>query len=101
VSLWEVNDGSTNILMQAFYKNLSAGMDKAEALRQTKLEYIGISKGISAHPAFWSAFIQLGDSAPIDMHGGGGGSWWLFWAIGAAAALGLGAVIWYKRGSSR
>jgi hypothetical protein len=65
VSLWEVNDGSTNILMQFFYKNLSAGMDKAEALRQAKLEYIGDAKGTAAHPAFWAAFIQLGDNRPI------------------------------------
>jgi len=99
VSLWEVNDGSTNILMQLFHQNLSAGMDKAEALRQAKLAYIANAKGTAAHPAFWSAFIQLGDSAPINMHSGG--SWWLIWAIGAVVALGLGAVIWYKRGSSR
>ncbi len=68
VTLWQVNDASTAKIMQLFYKNLSAGMDKAAALRQAKLSYIKESKAQSdfmAHPAFWAAFVQLGDSSPI------------------------------------
>jgi CHAT domain-containing protein/Tfp pilus assembly protein PilF len=95
VSLWEVNDGSTKILMQLFYSNLAAGMDKSEALRQAKLKYINDANGSAAHPAFWSAFVQVGDSEPINMYGGG--SKWLFWAIGAAVALGLIGVVLYAR----
>jgi CHAT domain-containing protein len=95
VSLWEVNDGSTNILMGFFYSNLAAGMDKAEALRQAKLKYISNANNSSAHPAFWSAFVQVGDSEPINMYGSG--SKWLFWAIGAVAALGLMGAVLYAR----
>ena len=65
VSLWQVNDGSTAIIMKAFYKNLADGMNKAEALRKAKLSYLQQAKGIMAHPVFWSPFIQLGDSKPI------------------------------------
>ena len=85
VSMWQVNDASTSLIMQGFYQNLAKGMDKAEALRQAKLEYIrkvgGVDGGgdgrygrpsvstitatIAAHPAFWAPFIQLGDSRPI------------------------------------
>ncbi|MCP4440090.1 MAG: CHAT domain-containing protein [Aureispira sp.] len=67
VSLWSVNDDATSRIMQAFYKNLSAGVSKPEALRQAKLDYIQKGKGIAGHPAFWSPFIQLGDESPVQL----------------------------------
>jgi filamentous hemagglutinin family protein len=36
-SLWEVNDPGALVLMTLFYKNLSTGMTKAEALKQAQL----------------------------------------------------------------
>ena len=102
VSLWQVNDGSTSAIMQAFYKNLAKGMDKAEALRQAKLEYIKMAGGvgdgrygrsvstitntIAAHPAFWAPFIQLGDSQPITVETKGPSSQ-LWWLVGAGGLL--------------
>jgi len=65
VSLWQVNDYSTAIVMQYFYQYLADGSTKDAALRQAKLNYLNRSEGLAAHPAFWSAFIQLGDSRPI------------------------------------
>ncbi|BDS14067.1 CHAT domain-containing protein [Aureispira anguillae] len=65
VSLWQVHDFSTALLMQDFYANLMTEMNKAEALRQAKMTYMDHAKGITAHPAFWSAFIPIGDSSPI------------------------------------
>ena len=70
VSLWQVNDASTAKIMQYFYKNLGSGLDKAEALRQAKLKYISENKenaAAMAHPAFWAAFVQLGDSRPVKL----------------------------------
>jgi CHAT domain-containing protein len=68
VSLWEVNDLTTSILMPSFYENLAQGSNKAQALRQTKLNYIRSAQGVAAHPAFWSAFVQMGDSRAIDIN---------------------------------
>ena len=65
VSLWQVNDGSTSMIMNFFYKNLKKGLNKAEALRQAKLAYIKDSRGITGHPALWSPFIQLGNKNAI------------------------------------
>lgn len=65
VSLWQVNDNATSLIMQSFYKNLAKGMDKATALQQAKLDYMGDGDGIAAHPAFWAPFVQLGDDSPI------------------------------------
>lgn len=66
VSLWQVNDGSTAIIMKSFYQYLAQGMDKAAALRQAKLDYLDGATTIIAHPAFWSPFIQLGNDAPVN-----------------------------------
>jgi CHAT domain-containing protein len=51
-SLWAVNDGSTSLLMQQFYKNLSTDKQpstKAEALRQAQLSLL--TKQVSAQDA--------------------------------------------------
>ena len=77
VSMWQVNDGSTALIMQNFYQNLSTGMDKAEALRTAKLDYIQAAQGIAAHPAFWAPFIQLADAQPIQLNTKGSVQPWL------------------------
>ena len=80
VSLWQVNDVSTAKIMNSFYLNLSDGMNKATALRHAKLDYLKNTKGITGHPAFWSPFIQLGDSRPIYLKTRVS---WLTWGVGA------------------
>lgn len=93
VSLWQVNDASTSRLMQSFYKNISNNMTKDEALRLAKLEYIETASDIAAHPAFWSPFIQIGDSRAIKIKKTGGLLKWfigfggLFFLIGAVYLL--------------
>jgi CHAT domain-containing protein/predicted negative regulator of RcsB-dependent stress response len=59
-SLWDVDDNATKELMIHFYRNiLEKSMDKAEALRQAKLELIRGKKYRS--PSFWSAFVMYGE----------------------------------------
>jgi len=48
-------------------------MNKAEALRQAKLDYIKSAEGFLGHPAFWSPFVQLGDSRVIELDKKGAG----------------------------
>jgi CHAT domain-containing protein len=76
VSLWEVEDEATSLLMRRFYENwrgkyederagrVGAPMPKAEALREAKVwlrvytdEY---GDQPYEHPFFWSAFILIG-----------------------------------------
>ena len=75
VSLWQVNDQSTSIIMQNFYENLCNEMTKDEALRQAKLSFMANATGWAAHPAFWAPFIQQGDSGSIKIFKKGG-TWW-------------------------
>ena len=86
VSLWQVNDYSTAIIMRAFYKNLSTGMDKAEALRAAKFQYLKESQAPLNHPAFWSPFIQMGDSQPIQIQEKGA-DWMLYAVVGGMFML--------------
>src|SRR6266851_3257916 len=66
-SLWNVNDESTSLFMESFYKGLKAGLPKAEALRQARLETMqrhaksavtGEEESL-ASPYFWAPFILI------------------------------------------
>lgn len=80
VSLWQVNDQSTAFIMKSFYTYLKQGMNKAEALRLAKLDFLQQAQGISTHPAFWSPFIQLGSSAPLELRAKSSSTWY-YWAF--------------------
>jgi CHAT domain-containing protein len=67
-TLWELNDQSSVEIMKIFYRNLSNGMRKDEALRAAKLDFLKKNQGISAHPFFWAGIIQIGDPSPIKLH---------------------------------
>ena len=67
VSLWQINDESTAILMEKFYTHLANGENKAAALQKAKITYLKAAKEFSAHPAFWAALVQWGDSRPIPL----------------------------------
>jgi CHAT domain-containing protein len=87
-SLWQVSDGGTQVLMNAFYAALNNGMTKAEALRQAQIALItkdfsavgdsrgedawiemvstrtGLSPQVSnnlSHPYYWAPFILIGN----------------------------------------
>ncbi len=57
-SLWEVDDVSTSLLMQQFYKHLQT-MPKAEALRQAMADVS--ARPEFEHPFYWAAFVLYGD----------------------------------------
>jgi len=57
-SLWKISDKSTAEIMPSFYRYLTAGKNKARALRLAKLEML---KSPQSHPFYWAAFILNGD----------------------------------------
>ena len=62
VSLWPVNDQSTAILMERFYRNLKEGKPKAEALRLAKLSLRDDPDMPELHDPFhWAPFILVGE----------------------------------------
>ncbi len=80
-TLWKINDKSTVKLMEYFYKGLSEGKSKTEALRNAKLEYLrNTDDNLLRHPYYWAAFVVSGDVSPIaETH------YW--WYIGAGVAF--------------
>ena len=70
VSLWDVEDRSTAVLMESFYRRMVAGADRAEALRGARSELfrqqgkgalVFTERPISwAHPRFWAGFVLIG-----------------------------------------
>jgi CHAT domain-containing protein len=63
-SLWSVQDKSTALLVEEFYRNLKKPkMTKVEALRQAQIKMIKLTGEQSefASPAFWSPFILIGN----------------------------------------
>jgi CHAT domain-containing protein len=68
MSLWQVNDYSTSKIMSNYYQNISAGSTKEASLRLAKLDYLEqCSNNITQLPAFWAAFVQTGNTAPIEL----------------------------------
>lgn len=96
VSLWQVNDYTTSEIMKRFYHNLSTGMKKDAALRQAKITYLQSVKGFLGHPTFWSPFIQMGSTTPIQLTPK---TWFSYWWMLLAALGGLAVVggYWYSR----
>ena len=58
-SLWPISDAAAAQLMGSFYKHLTRLNNKAEALRQSQLEFLQSSE--MSHPFFWSPFILVGN----------------------------------------
>lgn len=67
VTLWDVDDQSGVELMSAFYRELAAGTDKANALRRAMVE----SMSAGPHPYLWAPFMLVGDPRPC-VRGGEG-----------------------------
>ena len=94
MSLWQVNDASTALIMEQYYRRLAQGLSKDQTLREAKLHFLETAPELAAHPAYWAAFVQLGDIKPIGVYCKQ--VVWLaygFWLL----PLGLGLAWWYKR----
>lgn len=60
-SLWSINDAFTVKLVTKFYKAwCDSGVSKAEALQIAQRSLIS-SNGVASHPAYWAAFILVGN----------------------------------------
>ncbi|MEO1626409.1 MAG: CHAT domain-containing protein, partial [Bacteroidota bacterium] len=96
MSLWAVNDCTTSDIMLNFYKELEKGLPKNEALRQAKLQYIAQASQEYAHPYYWGAFLQFGNSRAMELqHRQPSSIWWML-----ALALGLVAVFFFFKSRS-
>ena len=79
-TIWKINDASSSILMNNFYKHLSKGNHKDIALQKAKLEFLKANKqNALSHPYYWSGFVLTGNSNAITQQSF---SLWLWGFIG-------------------
>ena len=64
-SLWEVNDEVSSKILTNFYKHLSDGKDKDEALQLSKREYLKSVSSTYANPYYWAGYVIVGDKKAI------------------------------------
>lgn len=63
MSLWRVDDEATAKMMRYFYKHLSQGETKDEALKNAKLAYLeNTTDPLLKHPYYWSGFVISGNT---------------------------------------
>jgi CHAT domain-containing protein len=89
MSLWKIDEKASADIIAAFYKYLSAGKTKSEALRLAKLQHIQASESISSHPYFWAGMTLMGSEDPV-YASSLTGTW--LWALGV---LLLAVPSWY------
>jgi len=70
MSMWAVDDCATADLMLLFYKGIKNGLNKDEALRRAKIEYLTTANKTKLHPYYWAAFIPFGDMKPMELNDG-------------------------------
>jgi CHAT domain-containing protein len=83
MTLWKINDYSSIFIIKLFYENLQKGLPKDEALQKAKQAYFREAPGGLSHPAFWAAFVQLGDYQPINVANKSS----VFWYAGGGVLL--------------
>lgn len=101
MSLWQVEDHSTQKLMEYFYQNLAQGLAKDEALRNAKIQYLKLADPLTAHPRFWAAFVAQGNMEPVSFLATPSGidnilNKWSFWLL-IGLMLGVLAIYLGKR----
>ena len=93
MSHWAVDDAASAQLMDYFYRYLSEGLPKDEALRQAKLDYLATAPAQSTAPFFWGNFVLIGDASPIVTPRS---AWW-YWLLGGGGLLVVGLVVFLVR----
>jgi CHAT domain-containing protein len=63
--LWKIDEQSSTIITDYFYKNLLEGMTKDEALRQAKLKYLSENDSRMLAPKYWAGLVIMGDTSPV------------------------------------
>lgn len=63
---WAVEDRSGVVLMEYFYKYISQGKPRHEALRLAKIEYLENCDKLTSHPHYWAAYMNVGDISPLE-----------------------------------
>lgn len=76
ISLWNVEDKASSMIMESFYKYLAQGAPQNKALAMAKLDYLRNAPGDLKDPFYWAPFILSGNWRPINFEKEGGTMDW-------------------------
>lgn len=93
MSHWSVDDKSTSLLMNSFYKYLAEGKPKDEAMRMAKLNFIDETHGVTTHPYYWGGFVVLGNSESLSKPGTN----WLVYVLSVIGLVLILMGIYFRR----
>ena len=65
MSLWKVDEKTNTYITDLFFKYLSDGQSKSEALRNAKLEFLATADPTSLHPYYWSGMVLMGNDGVV------------------------------------
>jgi len=92
-SLWPLRDDETSWLMERFYGHLGTGMTAAAALRAAQHD----AQRAHLPGAAWSGLVLFGEGSVRPFQGPRRARLTLPIALSAAALLGIGALVWWRR----
>lgn len=61
-SLWKIDERSSASIMLDFYRNLFAGMNADDALRNAKLAFLDKAHYTEKHPSYWAGLVLYGEA---------------------------------------
>lgn len=65
MSLWQIDEKTSSGIIEDFYRHLTKGETKSEALRRAKLAYLDKNKGELSAPYFWAGMVLVGNTGPL------------------------------------
>lgn len=93
---WEIDEKTTMDILKVFFKYLKMGMDKSEALKRAKMDYLNSCIPRYANPIYWAGLNIVGDSSPMIFKAPEPDSaksmWWTLVLIPV-----LGIFYWFKK----
>lgn len=65
MSIWQIDEKTSAEIIENFYANLKDGINKNQALKQAKLDYLRNHSGELLHPYYWSGIVLVGNTDAI------------------------------------
>ncbi|MEL6556647.1 MAG: CHAT domain-containing protein [Bacteroidota bacterium] len=81
MSHWRVDDEASSIIMKTFYKYLSEGYQKDEALKLAKMAYLEKAPANAQHPFHWNNFVVIGDVNALVAKKSWYQNWWVILSL--------------------
>jgi CHAT domain-containing protein len=91
ISHWDANDYASFQIMTKFYKYLSEGEAKPQALRKAKLDFLSESDELMSHPFYWAGFEYYGNNGALINKG------YIKWLVVTGIILLLAVFLWIRK----